>query len=105
MQRPHHITPALVHSASHHSPRLYVIATDGHPLSHRPVMDEDRIDQTVKPGDEEEWTVVNADQQYHGFHIHLTAFLVTEISGVPQNEDSLRDTYSAPQPPISDRVR
>lgn len=63
---------------------------DGH------VMDEDRIDQTVKLGDTEEWTVVNTDQQYHSFHIHQTAFLVTEINGVPQNEDSLRDTFSVP---------
>ena len=58
------------------------------------VMEEDRIDQTVKLGDTEEWTVVNTDQQYHSFHIHQTGFLVTEINGVRQNEDSLRDTFS-----------
>ena len=60
------------------------------------VMDEDRIDQTVKLGDTEEWTIVNTDRQYHSFHIHQTPFLVTEINGVPQNEDSLRDTFSTP---------
>ena len=60
------------------------------------VMDESRVDQTVKLGDTEEWTVVNTDQQYHSFHIHQTAFLVTEINGVGQNEDSLRDTFSVP---------
>jgi FtsP/CotA-like multicopper oxidase with cupredoxin domain len=60
------------------------------------VMDEDRVDETVKLGDTEEWTVVNTDQQYHSFHIHQTAFLVTEINGVPQNEDSLHDTLSIP---------
>jgi suppressor of ftsI len=60
------------------------------------VMDEDRVDETVKLGDTEEWTVVNTDQQYHSFHIHQTAFLVTEINGVPQDEDSLRDTFSVP---------
>jgi suppressor of ftsI len=58
------------------------------------VMDDDRNDQTVKLGDTEEWTIVNTDQQYHSFHIHQTAFLVTEINGVAQNEDSLRDTAS-----------
>ena len=47
------------------------------------VMDDNRVDQTVKLGDTEEWTVVNTDQQYHSFHIHQTAFLVTEINGVP----------------------
>jgi FtsP/CotA-like multicopper oxidase with cupredoxin domain len=36
-------------------------------------MDDDRVDQTVKLGDTEEWTVVNTDQQYHSFHIHQTA--------------------------------
>ena len=60
------------------------------------VMDESRVDQTVKLGDTEEWTVVNTDQQYHSFHIHQTAFLVTEINGVGQDEDSLRDTFSVP---------
>ena len=60
------------------------------------VMDESRVDQTVKLGDTEEWTVVNTDQQYHSFHIHQTGFLVTDINGVRQNEDSLRDTFSVP---------
>ena len=58
------------------------------------VMEENRIDETVKLGDTEEWTVVNTDQQYHSFHIHQTGFLVTEINGVRQNEGSLRDTFS-----------
>ena len=58
------------------------------------VMDENRVDQTVKLGDTEEWIVVNTDQQYHSFHIHQTGFLVTEVNGVRQNDDSLRDTFS-----------
>jgi suppressor of ftsI len=60
------------------------------------VMEENRVDQTVKLGDTEEWTIVNTDRQYHSFHIHQTPFLVTEINGVPQEEDSLRDTFSTP---------
>ncbi len=60
------------------------------------VMDDDRIDQTVKLGDTEEWTVINTDQQYHSFHIHQTAFVVTEINGIRQDEDSQRDTVSIP---------
>jgi suppressor of ftsI len=60
------------------------------------VMDDDRIDQLVKLGDTEEWTIINTDQQYHSFHIHQTAFLVTELNGVTQNEDSLRDTFRIP---------
>ena len=60
------------------------------------VMEEDRVDQTVKLGDTEEWTILNTDQQYHSFHIHQTAFLVSEVNGVRQSEDSLRDTFSVP---------
>ena len=60
------------------------------------VMEEGRIDQTVKLGDTEEWTIVNVDQQYHSFHIHQTPFLVTKINGVPHKDDSLRDTFSVP---------
>lgn len=59
-------------------------------------VDEHRVDHVVRLGDTEEWTVVNTDQQYHNFHIHQTAFLVTEVNGVAQNEDSLHDTFSVP---------
>ena len=58
------------------------------------IMDDHHIDQIVKSGDTEEWTIVNNDQQYHGLHIHQTPFLVTEINGVWQKADSLRDTFS-----------
>jgi suppressor of ftsI len=64
------------------------------------VLDDDRIDQTVRLGDTEEWTIVNTDQQYHSFHIHQTPFLVTEVNGITQDEDSLRDTM--PIPPATD---
>jgi suppressor of ftsI len=60
------------------------------------VMDETRVDEIVRLGDTEEWTVVNTDQQYHSFHIHQTPFLVTEVNGLRRNEDSLRDTFSVP---------
>ena len=63
-------------------------------------MDENRVDETVRLGDTEEWTIVNTDQQYHSFHIHQTAFLVTEINGVRPDENSLRDTF--PVPPATD---
>jgi FtsP/CotA-like multicopper oxidase with cupredoxin domain len=64
------------------------------------VLNDDRVDQTVKLGDTEEWTIVNTDQQYHSFHIHQTPFLLTEVNDVPQDEDSLRDTM--PIPPATD---
>jgi FtsP/CotA-like multicopper oxidase with cupredoxin domain len=72
------------------TPDRHVFMIDGR------VMDEHRVDQTVRLGDTEEWTVVNTDEQYHSFHIHQTAFRVTEVNGVIQDEDSLRDTVSLP---------
>jgi suppressor of ftsI len=60
------------------------------------VIDEARTDQTVRLGETEEWSVVNIDQQYHSFHIHQTAFLVTEVGGVSWHDDSLHDTFSVP---------
>ena len=54
------------------------------------------VEEAVRLGDTEEWTIVNTDQQYHSFHIHQTPFLVTETGGMPQNDDSLRDTAAVP---------
>jgi suppressor of ftsI len=72
------------------TPDRHAFMINGH------VMDENRVDETVKLGDTEEWTVVNTDQQYHSFHIHQTGFLVTEVNGIRRHEDSLRDTFSVP---------
>jgi suppressor of ftsI len=44
----------------------------------------------------EDRSVVNTDQQYHSFHIHQTAFIVTEVNGVKRDEDSLRVTFAVP---------
>jgi FtsP/CotA-like multicopper oxidase with cupredoxin domain len=65
------------------------------------VMHENRVDETVRLGDTEEWTVINRDQQYHSFHIHQTAFLVTEVNDDRPDEDSLRDTF--PVPPATEQ--
>ena len=53
------------------------------------VMGENRVDQTVKLGDTEEWTVVNTDQQYHSFHIHQTGFLVIRDQWGPSERGQL----------------
>ena len=58
---------------------------------------ESRTDIVAKLGTTEEWTLVNEDDQIHNFHIHQTMFLVTEIDGVPRQEDSLFDTYTLPE--------
>ena len=46
--------------------------------------DANRIDSTIVVGTVEEWTVLNATQELHVFHIHQTDFQVTERNGVPQ---------------------
>jgi len=66
------------------------------------IMEEDRIDEVARLGDTEEWTIINTDQQYHNFHIHQTHFVVTDVNGVPQDEDSMHDTFSVP-PATADR--
>jgi suppressor of ftsI len=60
------------------------------------VFDEKRTDVVARLGDTEEWTIRNEDDQLHNFHIHQTDFLVTEINGVTQPMDSLRDTFTLP---------
>ena len=60
------------------------------------VYDHNRIDQTVMLGDLEEWTVQNASQELHVFHIHQTDFQVTEINGVRQPFTGYQDTVSLP---------
>ena len=60
------------------------------------VYDHDRIDQVVKLGDLEEWTVQNASQELHVFHIHQTDFQVTEINGVRQPFTGYQDTVNLP---------
>jgi FtsP/CotA-like multicopper oxidase with cupredoxin domain len=72
------------------TPDRKIFMIDGH------TVDENRVDQTAKLGDTEEWTIVNTDQQYHSFHIHQTAFMVAEVNGIGQDDDSLRDTFSIP---------
>jgi suppressor of ftsI len=60
------------------------------------VYDHDRIDQMVRLGDLEEWTVQNASQELHVFHIHQTDFQVTEINGVRQPFTGYQDNVTLP---------
>ena len=63
------------------------------------VVSDDRVDpDRVKLGDTEAWTVVNTDQQYHSFHIHQTAFIVTEVNGVKRGTRTACATPSRCRP-------
>ena len=45
--------------------------------------DPDRIDQTMRLNDLEEWTIVNTTDEWHTFHIHINPYQVTRINGKP----------------------
>ena len=63
--------------------------------------DANRVDSTITVGTVEEWTVLNATQELHVFHIHQTDFQVIEVNGVPQpfvgHQDNVNVSY-APTP-------
>jgi FtsP/CotA-like multicopper oxidase with cupredoxin domain len=61
--------------------------------------DPSRIDQRVKLGAVEEWTIRNEDMRDdHMFHIHTNPFQVIEIGGQPQADRTWRDTVVVPRP-------
>src|SRR5260370_1195107 len=63
------------------------------------IFDPSRIDQRVKLGAVEEWTIRNThDHDDHMFHIHTNPFQVMSIGGVPQADRTWRDTVVVPRP-------
>jgi FtsP/CotA-like multicopper oxidase with cupredoxin domain len=63
------------------------------------IFDPARIDQRVRLGAVEEWTIVNTQQHDdHMFHIHTNPFQVMEIGGQPQTDRPWRDTVVVPRP-------
>lgn len=60
------------------------------------VFNEDRIDTRVPLGAVEEWTIRNASDELHQFHIHQVDFQVTEINGKPVEFTGHRDNFIIP---------
>lgn len=58
--------------------------------------DPSRVDTVVEIGGLERWTILNAAQELHVFHIHLTDFQVCEVNGVPQPFIGSQDTVNLP---------
>ncbi len=56
-----------------------------------------RIDQRVRLGAVEEWTVRNLHVHDHVFHIHTNPFQVTKINGQPEPRLVWRDTAVVPR--------
>jgi len=60
------------------------------------VFDHERVDVKVPLGSIEEWTIRNASEELHVFHIHQVAFQVLSINGKPVAFDGLQDTVNVP---------
>ena len=59
--------------------------------------DPDRVDQRVRLGAVEEWTVVNETTDDHVFHIHVNDTLLTKINGEALEEPIWLDTAIVPR--------
>lgn len=57
---------------------------------------QDSIDTKVKLGSIEEWTLVNATDEMHCFHIHQFDFQVVEINGKPIEFNGTNDVINMP---------
>ncbi|RAK61295.1 multicopper oxidase family protein [Phenylobacterium hankyongense] len=58
--------------------------------------DHTRVDLKVPLGSIEEWTVRNASEELHTFHIHQVKFQVISLNGKPVPFDGLVDTVNVP---------
>jgi FtsP/CotA-like multicopper oxidase with cupredoxin domain len=58
--------------------------------------DPKRTDVKVPLGSVEEWTIRNASEELHVFHIHQIAFQVVSINGRPVPFEGLQDTIDVP---------
>ena len=59
--------------------------------------DPNRIDQRVRLGAVEEWTINNTHFHDHVFHIHTNPFQVTQVNGQPAPNLPWRDTVVVPR--------
>jgi FtsP/CotA-like multicopper oxidase with cupredoxin domain len=59
--------------------------------------DPNRVDQRVRLGAVEEWTIVNAHGHDHVFHIHINDMLVTKVNGQSLDEPIWVDTAILPR--------
>ncbi len=60
--------------------------------------DPSRIDQRVRLGAVEEWTIRSTDlRDDHVFHIHTNPFQVVEVGGQPQADRPWRDSVTVPR--------
>ena len=58
--------------------------------------DPARVDQVVRLGTTEEWTLRNATDEWHPFHIHVNPFQVVAMNGEPVPARYHEDTVNVP---------
>jgi FtsP/CotA-like multicopper oxidase with cupredoxin domain len=61
------------------------------------VFDPNRVDQRVRLGAVEEWTIINEHKDDHVFHIHTNDTQVTKVNGRPLPEPIWVDTMNVPR--------
>ncbi|MGD1835149.1 MAG: multicopper oxidase family protein [Nitrososphaeraceae archaeon] len=86
----------LVFSPSEGNDTMNRFGEPGTTMINGKVFDPNRIDQKVKLGDLEEWTIKNIDDEQHTFHIHVNDFQVMSVNGEPYNANGLQDTVVLP---------
>lgn len=59
--------------------------------------DHDRVDELVRLGRLNEWTLVNRTGENHPFHVHTNDFLVTEVNGRSVPVRGYQDTVLMPR--------
>ena len=68
--------------------------------------DHDRVDQRMRLGDVEEWTITNDSDEWHTFHIHVNDFQLVEMDGKPVEGISPQDNVSiSPNGSVKMRTR
>lgn len=74
-----------------------VVNTDSSPMGiDGQGFDPSRIDQEVKVGDVEEWTLLNASPMDHPFHLHVWPMQVLEVGGRTVDPVIYRDVVNVP---------
>jgi FtsP/CotA-like multicopper oxidase with cupredoxin domain len=74
-----------------------VINTDASPMSIDGLgFDPSRVDQEVKVGDVEEWTIRNATPMDHPFHLHVWPMQLLEVGGRTIAQVAYRDVVNVP---------
>jgi len=61
------------------------------------LVDHHRIDQRMRLGAVEEWTITNVDESDHPLHIHTNPFLVMGVDGQALAKPVWRDTVNVPR--------